>query len=369
MQKENLVKILLGCLLVLVSFNLSASESEEGHGQVDTREEIKDFIDHHLKDSHSFTFFSDAETGEHYGFSLPVILWDRENGLVTFMSSKLHHGEELAEINGQHYRLYHSKIYKTDAEGTISYEGDSEYPSNARPVDFSITKNVLTMILVALLLLLVFGRLARSYKKKDLPTGFGRVLEPLVIYVRDEIAKPNIGPKYHKYVGFILTVFFFILIMNLLGMTPLGVNFTGNISITFCLAMFTFVIVQFSGNKHYWKHIFWMPGVPVIMKIVLIPIEVLGIFTKPFALMIRLFANMTAGHVVMMSLLGMIVVFQSWFAGTAFFGFSLFIALIELLVAFLQAYIFALLSALYIGMAVEEHADHPNDHSDEAPVI
>lgn len=369
MQKENLVKILLACLFVFGTFSLNASEPEEGHGgQVDTKEEIKAFIDHHLADSHYFTFFSDGKTGEHYGFSLPIILWDDANGLVMFSSSKFHHGEELAEINGQHYKLYHSQIYKTDAEGNFLH-GGTEHPANPELIDFSITKNVLTMILVSLFLLLVFSQLARSYKKKPVPTGFGRFLEPLVIYVRDEIAKPNIGPNYKKYVGFIMTVFFFILLLNLLGITPIGVNVTGNIAITFCLAMFTFVIVQFSGNKHYWKHIFWMPGVPVIMKIVLIPIEVLGMFTKPFALMIRLFANMTAGHVVLMSLLGLIVVFKTIFAGVAFFGFTLFIVMIELLVAFLQAYIFALLSALYIGMAVEEHADHPNDHSDEAPVI
>ncbi|HET8838636.1 MAG TPA: F0F1 ATP synthase subunit A [Flavobacteriaceae bacterium] len=369
MQKENLVKILLACLFVFGTFSLNASEPEEGHGgQVDTREEIQNFVRHHLKDSHSFTLFSDGKTGEHYGFPLPVILWDDANGLVMFSSAKFHHGEELAEINGQHYKLYHSQIYKTDAEGNFLH-GDTEHPLNPELVDFSITKNVFMMILVSIFLLLIFGRLARSYKKQAVPTGFGRILEPLVIYVRDEIAKPNIGPKYKKYVGFIMTVFFFILILNLLGITPLGVNVTGNIAITFCLAMFTFIIVQFSGNKHYWKHIFWMPGVPVIMKIVLIPIEVLGMFTKPFALMIRLFANMTAGHVVLMSLLGLIVVFKTIFAGVAFFSFTLFIVLIELLVAFLQAYIFALLSALYIGMAVEEHADHPNEHNDEAPVI
>ena len=361
--------MLLAGLFIFGAFSLNASEPQEGHGeQVDTKEEIKAFVDHHLKDSHYFTFFSDGKTGEHYGFALPVILWDNENGLVLFSASKFHHGEELAEINGQNYKLHHSQIYKTDAQGNFLH-GGAEHPENPELIDFSITKNVLTMILVSLFLLLVFSQLGRSYKKKSVPTGFGRFLEPLVIYVRDEIAKPNIGPKYKKYVGFIMTVFFFILLLNLLGITPLGVNVTGNIAITFCLAMFTFVIVQFSGNKHYWKHIFWMPGVPVIMKIVLIPIEVLGIFTKPFALMIRLFANMTAGHVVLMSLLGLIVVFKTIFAGVAFFGFTLFIVLIELLVAFLQAYIFALLSALYIGMAVEEHADHPNDHSDEAPVI
>ncbi len=369
MQKKNFVKILLAGFFIFGVFSLNASESQEGYGeQVDTKEEIKAFVDHHLKDSHYFTFFSDGKTGKHYGFPLPVILWDNENGLVFFSASKFHHGEELAEINGQNYKLHHSQIYKTDAEGNFLH-GVAEHPENPELIDFSITKNVFTLIVVSLFLLLIFGKLARSYKKKPIPVGFGRLLEPLVIYVRDEIAKPNIGANYKKYVGYILTVFFFILILNLLGVTPLGVNVTGNITITFCLAMFTFVITQFSGKKHYWKHIFWMPGLPVVMKIILAPLEILGVFTKPFALMIRLFANMTAGHIVMMSLLGFIVVFKNILIGTAFFGFTLFISLIEILVALLQAYIFALLSALYIGMAVEEHADHPQNHSDDAPMI
>ena len=169
--------------------------------------------------------------------------------------------------------------------------------------------------------------------------------------------------------SFLLSVFFFIWILNLLGLTPLGVNVTNSISVTLCLALITFFIVQFSANKDYWKHIFWMPGVPVPMKIVLMPIEILGMFTKPFALMIRLYANITAGHVVVMSLLGLIVVFKNWIAGPAFFGFTLFISVIEILVAFLQAYIFTLLSALYIGMAVEEHHHGDHDEGDEIPIV
>jgi F-type H+-transporting ATPase subunit a len=225
------------------------------------------------------------------------------------------------------------------------------------------------MLVVGLLMLLIFGGLARQYKNRQIPKGSGRILEPLVLYVRDEIAKPNIGKNYRKYTGFLLTVFFFIWILNLLGMTPLGVNVTGNIAVTMALALITFFIVQFSGNKDYWKHIFWMPGVPVPMKIILAPIEVLGMFTKPFALMIRLFANITAGHVIIFTLLGFIVIFQNWIAGPAFFGFTIFISIIELLVAFLQAYIFTLLSALYIGMAVEEHDDHHPADNEDIPVL
>ena len=335
-------------------------------GAINEEEEIKEYIDHHLQDSHDFTFFSDAETGAHYGFPLPVILWD--NGLKVFSSSKFHHGEEVAEVDGEYYRLYHSKIYKTDAAGTISY-GEDGFPANERPLDFSITKNVLMMFIVAILMFWLFRSMATSYKNRQIPKGFARVLEPLIIYVRDDIAKPNIGPKYKRYVGFLLTVFFFIWILNLLGMTPLGINVTGNIAVTFALALVTFFIVQFSGNKDYWKHVFWMPGVPWPMKIMLAPIEVLGLFIKPFSLMIRLYANMTAGHVVIMTLLGLIVVFRNWIAGPAFFGFTIFISIIELLVAFLQAYIFTLLSALYIGMAVEEHDDHHPADNEDIPVL
>lgn len=338
----------------------------EDLGAIDTEAEIEGYIDHHLQDSHDFTFFSDSETGKHYGFPLPIILWD--DGLKVFSSSRFHHGDEVVEVDGQHYRLYHSKIYKTDAEGTITY-GENGFPANEKPWDFSITKNVLTMILVGILMFILFTSLAKTYNKRSVPRKFGRVLEPLVLYVRDDIAKPNIGKNYRKYTGFLLTVFFFIWILNLLGMTPVGVNVTGNIAVTFALALITFIIVQFSGNKDYWKHIFWMPGVPWPMKIILAPIEVLGMFTKPFALMIRLFANMTAGHVIVMTLLGLIVVFQNWIAGPAFFGFTIFISVIELLVAFLQAYIFTLLSALYIGMAVEEHDHHHPADNEDIPVL
>ncbi len=379
MRKKNIFNFLLGGLFILVSFNLNAQENEhnaneheaeahetEEHAAVNTQEGVQEFIGHHLMDSHYFNLFADGEAGEHYGIPLPVIIWD--NGLHIFSAARFHAGEELVEIDGNHYKLYHTKIYKTDAEGSIHY-GEDGFPSNERPLDFSITKNVVMMMVVAILLFIFFLALAKNYKKSALPRGFGRFLEPVVVYVRDDIAKPNIGPKYKKYMSFLLTVFFFILFSNLFGLTPLGVNITGNIAVTFALALVTFVIVQFSGNKHYWKHIFWMPGVPVIMKIVLMPIEILGMFTKPFALMIRLFANMTAGHVVVMSLLGLIFIFQNWIAGPTFFGFTIFISLIELLVAFLQAYIFTLLSALYIGMAVEEHADHPENHSEDLPVV
>jgi F-type H+-transporting ATPase subunit a len=355
--------VILSILVILFSVNFafaSDGEKEEAVGQVDTQEEINDYIRHHLQDSHDFTFFTDGKSGQHWGFPLPVILWSE--GFHVFMSSKFHHGETTAESNGKYFTLHHSKVYETTADGAILLD-DSNHPTNAQPLDLSITKSVLGMLITGVLLIWSFGSLSRGYKKGAIPTGFGRVLEPLVIYVRDEIARPNIGEKkYEKYMGYLLTVFFYIWILNMLGLTPLGFNVTGQIAVTVCLAIFTFIIIQFSGNKNYWKHIFWMPGVPVPMKILLIPVELLGVLTKPFSLLIRLFANMTAGHFVVMSLIALMVTMKAQFGvvgstGLAF-GLAFFITIIELLVAFLQAYIFTMLSALFIGMAVEEHDHH-----------
>lgn len=356
MRKENIVKNLLVALLILVSFNVSVFAGES-QGKVNTKSKVKEYINHHLEDSYDFTLYSNGETGKHYGFSLPVILI--HDGFKFFSSAHFHHGDEVAEIDGNFYKQYHGKIYTTDQSGTIEKDENGKVV-NEKPYDFSITKNVFSMFLASIILLLMFGGLAKSYKKGPIPSGFGRVLEPLVIYVRDDIAIPNIGEKkYRKFMGFLLTVFFFIWVLNLMGMTPLSVNVTGNIAVTACLALFTYLITQFSANKDYWKHIFWMPGVPVLMKIVLIPIELLGTLTKPFALMVRLFANITAGHVVIMSLIAMIFIGKNLAVDAPISIFlTLFISVIELLVAFLQAYIFTMLSALFIGLAVEEHEHH-----------
>jgi F-type H+-transporting ATPase subunit a len=257
--------------------------------------------------------------------------------------------------------LYHNKIYKTDAEGTMTFD-DHQHPTNVKPWDFSITKSVLMIIITGILMLLLFTGLAKSFGKGPIATGAGRFFEPIVVYIRDEIAIPNIGEKhYKKYMSFLLTVFFFVWFLNLFGLTPLGINVTGNIAVTFALAILTFLITQLSGNKNYWKHIFWMPGVPVPMKIILAPIELLGVFIKPFALMIRLYANIMAGHIVLMSLVGLIFVFQNWIGSSLSFVLAFAISMIELLVALLQAYIFTMLSALYFGFAVEEHG-HEEAH-------
>ena len=341
----------------------------EGHGAVTSESEISEYILHHIKDAHEFHLFSynDAEGHrKHIGFPLPVIVYSSK-GLRTFMSSEFHHddsGHYVVESDEVSLVKYHEKIYELN-EGAHAVEFDeTHHPTNAHAVlDLSITKSVFGFLLVSLLILFAFGRLAKQYKKQAVPTGFGRVLEPLILYVRDEIARPNIGEKhYRRFTGFLMTVFFFIWTSNLLGLTPLGFNITGQLAVTFTLALFTYLITQFSGTKDYWKHIFWMPGVPVPMKIILAPIELLGTLTKPFSLMIRLFANISAGHIVVMSLISIAIIMKSTLgaAGATLLSLALsfFLTLIELLVAFLQAYIFTMLSALFIGMAVEEHEHH-----------
>ena len=354
MQSKFLVKFLTITVLVF-SLNLNAQhEVHEGNNEErDIKTEIKESINHHIQDSYDFIFFSDTEKNKHYGFSLPVILIDE--GFHLFSSSKFHHGETVAESNGKYYKLYHNKIYRTDAEGSLSLD-DHQHPTNIKPLDFSITKGVFMIMITGALMLLLFVGLARSFGKGPIATGAGRFFEPIIMYIRDDIAKPNIGEtKYKKYMPYLLTVFFFVWFLNLFGLTPLGVNVTGNIAVTFALAIITFIITQFSGNKNYWKHIFWMPGVPVPMKFILAPIELLGVFIKPFALMIRLYANIMAGHVVLMSIIGLVFIFQNWIGGALSLFLAFFLSIIELLVAALQAYIFTLLSALYFGFAVEEH--------------
>ena len=348
-------------LLLLITF-VSFGKEQDAHGEpkTDQATEIKEYIQHHLQDSYDFSLFSyTSESGEHksFGFPLPVILWD--NGLKVFSSSKFHHGETVAEVGGSFYKVHHAKIYKVDGSNGVITEDDHHHATNEKPLDFSITKNVTMIMMVFLIMFFMFKRMAGAYKKNGgMPKGMGRLLEPIVLYVRDEIALPNIGEKHYKrYMSYLLTVFFFVWIVNLFGLTPIGMNVTNNIAVTFCLAIITYLITTFSGNKNYWKHIFWMPGVPVPMKIILAPIELLGTLIKPFALMIRLYANITAGHIVMMSIIGMMFVFNNWIGSTLSLFLAFVLGILELLVAALQAYIFTVLSALYFGMAVEEHHD------------
>jgi len=346
------------------------AHNQEDGGQVNTKEEVKAYIEHHLKDSHDFTLFSytnDANERKHFAASLPVIIWTTE-GLVTFMSSEFHHNDDghvVVEKNGLKFAKIHSKIYEIKKGDSHVAFDEHHHATNAhKSLDFSITKTVVGVLLVGLLLLFFFSRLARQYKTKKIPTGFSRVLEPLVLYVRDEIARPNIGEKhYRRFTGYLLTVFFFIWVLNLLGLTPLGFNVTGQITITFCLAVFTFAIYTVSGNKGYWMHMVWMPGVPYLIRPILAIIELAGAFLiKPFALSVRLFANISAGHIVVMSLIAIMFTLKQSLGVVGATGLSLalsfFITLIEVLVAFLQAYIFTMLSALFIGMAVAEPEHH-----------
>lgn len=349
--------------------------------QKDTPEEVKSFINHHLKDAHYFELFHGVK------MPLPIIVWD--NGLKFFLSSDFkkvgvkevvaedstitfkllgvddavakESTDYLYESKNSNYSIFHGKIFSAKHSDMLlkaNSQGKKKLISHSSLIDFSITKNVLMTILICALIFLLFTGLSKSYRKGPIPTGFSRLLEPLVLFIRDDIAIPNIGEKHYKrYMSYLLTVFFFIWIVNLAGMTPLGINITGNIAITFSLALITYLITQFTANKNYWGHIFWMPGVPVPMKFVLMPIELLGTIIKPFSLMIRLYANITAGHVVLMSLIGLVFFASNLFAFGSFFGLTLFLGVIELLVAFLQAYIFTMLTALYFGAAVEEHHD------------
>ncbi|OAD46312.1 F0F1 ATP synthase subunit A [Polaribacter atrinae] len=360
-------------LITTTSFAFQSGEdthTQQDGGQVNTQEEVRAYIEHHLKDSHDFAFFSytnDANERKHFGFPLPVIIWTTE-GLVTFMSSEFHHNDDghvIVEKNGLKFAKIHSKIYELEnGAATVAFD-DAHHATNAsRVLDFSITKSVVGILFAGFLMFLGFSRLAKQYKFRQIPIGFSRVLEPLVLYVRDEIARPNIGEKkYKKFTGFLLTVFFFIWILNLLGLTPFGFNVTGQIAVTLALALFTMVIYLVNGTKDFWMHTLWMPGVPYILRPILAVIELAGfILIKPFSLLVRLFANITAGHFIVMSLIALMVTMKEAFGPVASTGMSLalalFIMVIELLVAFLQAYIFTMLSSLFIGMAVEEHDHH-----------
>ena len=332
-----LFTFLLMSVLTVNVFAESASSKEDGFNPTP-------HILHHIADSYEWHLWGDVS------IPLPVILYTEGNWDV-FMSSDFHHGK-LKVIKGD-------RTYKIDHHNIIE-------ENNKKFINLSITKNVASMLFSALLLCLLVVKTSQAYKKtKIAPRGLQSFLEPLILFVRDDIIKSNIGPKHEKYTMFLLTVFFFILINNLLGLTPGAANVTGNISVTFVLSLFTFVIITISANKGYWKHLVSPPGTPLALLPIMIPIEIFGVFTKPFALMIRLFANITAGHIIIFSLISLIFVASNngvnvvagWSVAPISVMFVLFIFLIEILVAFLQAYIFTLLSAVFIGLAVKEE-DH-----------
>ncbi|WP_145859239.1 F0F1 ATP synthase subunit A [Pedobacter suwonensis] len=318
--------------------------AEANHGK--EKFEPTKVIMEHIADSHMWHLWG------HTSLPLPVILYT-PNGLEVFSSGNFHHGEH--DYNGKYnnYRLEEDHIKVVGADGKVDEEASKAV------LDFSITKNVAAMFVAILVILIVFISVAGAYKKRagKAPRGLQSFIEPVVLFVRDDIAKPNIGHKYAKFMPYLLTTFFFILFNNLFGLIPIfpgGANVTGNIALTFVMALGTLIIVNINGNKYYWKHIF-KPDVPFWLYPIMIPVELIGIISKPFALMVRLFANITAGHIIVLSLISLIFIFETLAIAPVSVAFVLFMDVLELLVAFLQAFIFTLLTALFIGMAVEEH--------------
>ncbi len=328
--------IFLAIALGLLFFNFSFAQSESTVEQAEEAEAFNpgDMIMHHILDSHVWEFWEGAT------LHLPIIVYSKERGLEIFSSANLydeHHNP--VEYNG--YTLEHEHIVRTD--GVHVY-------------DFSITKNVVALFLNSIVMLLVFIAVARGFKKNagKAPKGIQSFFEPIIIYIRDEVIKPNIGHGYEKYVPYLLSLFFFIWFGNLFGLMPGAANLTGNIAVTATLAFFTFVITNVSGNANYWKHIFWTPGVPLPIRFIILPVELIGVITKPISLMIRLFVAISAGHIVILSLIAMAFIFQSYAVGIGSSIILVFINLIEILVATIQAYVFTIFTSVYIGLATEE---------------
>ncbi len=362
-----MIRFFTSLLLVLFALTaspnlLKANEEHELSDSVSTKKfNTGDLIFNHIKDSYEWHIATVGHT--HISIPLPVMVYSQHSGFHCFMSGKLHHGTE--SFDG--FRIaaegkYQRKLVEIMADGT-----------EVRPWDFSITKNVTSLFISILLILIIFLSVAKRYRDNfaRAPKGLQSWLEPVVIFICDDIAKPSIGKeKYQRYLPFLLTIFFFIFINNLMGLVPFfpgGANLTGDISVTLVLALFTFVITSFSGSRDYWVHLVNAPGIPLWLKLPLplMPIvEIMGVFIKPFVLTIRLFANITAGHIVALGFYSLIFIFaeKSIIAGYGIsvlsIAFTVFMGILELLVAFIQAYVFTLLSALYIGLALEKHEHH-----------
>lgn len=344
MSAKSTLRQALFTIMVLASSTLFAGG---GHGDEFNPGEM---IMGHISDDHGWHLWG------HTSIPLPVIIY--ENGsLTTFSSSEFHHGE----TNYKGYGLVDGKVIAVNAQG--------QPDENRSFIDFSITKNVLAILISLTIMLLVFLSVAKAYKNRGTkePKGLQSFIEPIIVFMRDEVAKPNIGPKYERFMPFLLTVFFFILINNLLGLIPIfpgGANVTGSLSVTLTLAAIVFIIILVIANKHYWQHVFAMPGVPWPVLIILTPVEILGVFLRPLILMIRLFANITAGHIIVLSFFSLIFIFgginQALGYGFSIFTllFTVFMSMLELLVAFIQAFVFTFLTAMYFGSAVEEAHEH-----------
>lgn len=357
----------------------------EGHGKFDANEVIFG----HVMDAHEFHFFSIGDY--HATLPLPVIVYEPGRGLSVFSSGKFHHGHDA--YNG--YRLvtaHYREQLKQDGmdEADIRLLSDEQIiavDERGRPLrdvkvyDFSLTRNVVQMFIALFILVWLMTSIAKRYRRGEgvntAPKGWQNAIEPVITFVRDEVAKPNIGAKkYKRYMPLLLTIFFFILINNIFGLIPGSANVTGNIAFTAVLGLIAFLVIAFSGNKHYWGHIF-NPPVPFGIKFIMVPVEILSIFTKPFALIIRLFANMLAGHIIIICLVSLIFIFGNMSSGIGWgfspisIAFAVFIYVIEVLVAFIQAFIFTNLTAVFVGQAVEEgHSEHHEENlAPDRPVI
>ena len=369
--------------LFVASFNASAQEEHLAPAEATHKAEaakeplnIKKIIFDHVGDAHEWHFMTIGHS--HITAPLPVILYSPSNGLSVFSSSKFGHEGHRQVVDGQyilvddHYKAEQIALGKDPIEVEKIKSGAIVTVDGSPVYDFSITKNVLSMLISVALLLWIMLSVAKKYKQNGsgvAPSGFQNALEPVITFVRDEVAVPNLGHKAHRFMPILLTFFFFIWINNLLGLIPGGANFTGNIAVTACLALITFIVMIVRANGHFWGHLLNPPGVPFGIKLLLVPIEIISLFIKPVALTIRLFANILAGHIIILSIVCMIFIFgaMSPVAGWGFspvsVGFSIFMFFLELLVGAIQAFIFTTLTAVFIGQAVDEgHHGHEDAH-------
>lgn len=347
-------------LLFATGLNLQASSEQGEEGEIDAF----GLIMGHINDSHQWhviDYTNRRGHPVHISLPLPVILW-HEGQLWFYSSDSFYHSDHPVPIGNDYLVLEDGHFYLTDHNGTILRD-EAGTITNSSPLDFSVTRNVASMLMSVLLMLIMFLSASKAYARCGMapPKGFRAVLEPLILFVRDDIARNQIDrDKADKFVPFLLTLFFFIWINNLIGIVPFfpgGSNLSGNISFTATMAVFALLAINIFASKDYWKHIFVAPGMPLPIKFLLVPVELIGIFTKPFALMIRLFANITAGHIIILSLVAIIFIIKSIYIAPVSVLLSLVMFMLELLVAVLQAYIFTLLTALFIGISTRK-AEH-----------
>ena len=372
-------------VVLLFFFNVSmAQDSGPEVGKTEKEEAPKlnpsKIILEHVSDAHEYHLYTFNK--KPITVALPVILYSPVKGWSVFMSSKFDHGDavyngyrELTEEYIQDKKL-DEKIYKVGKIRAVNEAGDVD-PS-VKVYDLSLGRNAVQAIVSALILILIMPGIAKRYRRgegvKTAPTGIQNLIEPVITFIRDEVGKTNLGDKYEKYMPFLLTIFFFILINALIGLIPGTANVTGNIAFTGALGILSFVVIMFSTGKHYWAHIV-NPPVPGPIKVIMWPVELMGIFTKPFALIIRLFANMISGHIIILSFICLIFIFGAmntslgWGTSPFFVLLSLFIYLIEVLVAFIQAYIFANLTAVFIAQAFEGGHEEGHDHGHGAESV